>query len=124
MNLNHLTIPVANLERAIDFYQLLGLHLIVKSDDYARFECLDGSSTFSLHFSNAFQPDPSLWIYFEHERLDEKINELIEKGILMDELPKDQSWLWREARLKDPDGHQLIIYFAGKNRKNPPWRIS
>jgi hypothetical protein len=35
----------------------------------------------------------------------------------------DQTWLWREARLKDPDGNQLILYSAGKNRKDPPWKI-
>ncbi|MEM7380928.1 MAG: VOC family protein, partial [Bacteroidota bacterium] len=41
-----------------------------------------------------------------------------------EELPRDQSWLWREARLKDPDGNTLILYHAGENRKNPPWRIN
>ena len=34
-----------------------------------------------------------------------------------------QRWLWKEASLNDPDGNKIIIYEAGKNRKNPPWRI-
>ena len=48
---------------------------------------------------------------------------LIEKGIVFEELPDDKPWLWREARLKDPDNNQLIIYFAGKKRTDPPWKI-
>jgi hypothetical protein len=38
-------------------------------------------------------------------------------------MPNNKSWLWREARLKDPDNNQLILYYAGINRQNPPWRI-
>ena len=29
-----------------------------------------------------------------------------------------------EVRLKDPVNNQLILYFAGENRLNPPWRIN
>ena len=32
-------------------------------------------------------------------------------------------YLWREARLRDPDGHDVRLYFAGENRLNPPWRM-
>lgn len=32
-------------------------------------------------------------------------------------------YLWREARLRDRDGHELRLYFAGENRLNPPWRL-
>ena len=39
-------------------------------------------------------------------------------------MPSDKRWLWREVRLKDPDNNQLILYFAGENRLNPPWRIN
>jgi len=63
-------------------------------------------------------------VYFEIEKLDEYVNRLVAEGITFEELPKDQVWLWREARLKDTDGNQLILYHAGKNRKNPPWRIN
>jgi catechol 2,3-dioxygenase-like lactoylglutathione lyase family enzyme len=49
MNLNQITIPSVNLEKAIDFYQTLGLKLIVHSNaHYARFVCPDGTSTFSI----------------------------------------------------------------------------
>ena len=49
--------------------------------------------------------------------------QLVEKGIEFEELSNDKRWLWREARLKDVDGNQLILFFAGENRLNPPWRL-
>lgn len=50
MNLNQITLPVINLEKSIRFYETLGLTLIVKTlPHYARFECSEGMSTFSLH---------------------------------------------------------------------------
>jgi len=51
------------------------------------------------------------------------VNQLQVKGISFDELPNDKPWLWREARLKDSDQNTLILYFAGDNRLNPPWKI-
>ena len=48
---------------------------------------------------------------------------LQEKGIEFEELPNDKPWLWKEARVKDPDGNQIILYHAGENRLNPPWRL-
>jgi hypothetical protein len=49
--------------------------------------------------------------------------ELKAKGIQFEHEPIDQSWLWREARLKDLDNNQLILFYAGKNRVDPPWKI-
>ncbi|HET9277851.1 MAG TPA: VOC family protein [Flavitalea sp.] len=124
MNLNQVTVPVVNVEKSIDFYKKLGLRLIVKSlPHYARFECIEGNSTFSLHQVDKRQKGEGIWIYFEVQNLDDYVNTLIDKGIVFEELPNDKEWLWREARLKDPDNNQLIVYFAGTNRKNPPWRI-
>jgi uncharacterized glyoxalase superfamily protein PhnB len=62
-------------------------------------------------------------VYFECEDLDKKVADLIEKGIRFDEKPNDKFWLWREARLKDTDGNQLILFYGGENRINPPWKI-
>ncbi len=124
MNLNQITVPVVNIEESIDFYEKLGLRLIVKSlPDYARFECIEGDATFSLHQVDNRQNAEGIWVYFEVQNIDDYVNTLIDKGIVFEELPIDKEWLWRESRLKDPDNNQLIIYFAGDNRKNPPWRI-
>ncbi|MBK6399655.1 MAG: VOC family protein [Bacteroidetes bacterium] len=124
MNLNQITIPSLNLINAIAFYQKLGMKLIVNSlPRYARFQCPDGNSTFSIHEVDDLPVGEGIWIYFECENLDEFVNKLIVKGISFDELPNDKPWLWREARIKDPDQNTLILYFAGENRLNPPWKI-
>ncbi len=123
MNLNQITISVRDVAKSMVFYEHLGLELIVKSlPTYARFQCPMGDATFSLHQSNQ-QINDSTWIYFEVDNLDAKVNELLGLGFEFDELPNDKPWLWREARLKDLDNNQLILYYAGVNRKNPPWRI-
>lgn len=124
MNLNQITVPSLDLEISIPFYQTLGLRLIVHSTShYARFECPNGTSTFSLHATDELPNGVGIVVYFECEDLDKKVNELMQAGIEFDDEPTDQSWLWREARLKDPDGNQLILYYAGENRLNPPWKL-
>jgi len=124
MNLNQITVPSLNVERAIDFYEKLGLKLIVKAlPHYARFESPKGEATFSLHQVEKLPQGEGIYVYFETEQLDEEVNRLLELGIQVDEMPEDKSWLWREARLLDLDGNKLILYWAGENRKNPPWRI-
>lgn len=122
-DLNQVTIMVKNMEKSIEFYQTLGLKLIVDArPKYARFECMHGDSTFSLHESNE-SGTKNIWLYFETKTLDADVRALQNKGVVFECLPTDQSWLWREARLKDPDGNQLILYYAGENRKDPPWRL-
>ena len=125
MNLNQITIPSRDLSISIPFYEELGLKLIVRSKPtYARFECPNGASTFSIHQVEELPIGEGITVYFESENLDEHVGELIKKGIKFDELPNDKEWLWREARLRDPDGNKLILFFGGENRLNPPWRIS
>jgi catechol 2,3-dioxygenase-like lactoylglutathione lyase family enzyme len=123
MNLNQVTVPVQNVPASIEFYEKLGLRLIVHTDDnYARFECPEGDSTFSIHRVDQIHALNGIWVYFEVSDVDKQVQALSDAGLDIEEGPKDQPWLWREARLKDLDGNQIIIYTAGENRKNPPWR--
>lgn len=127
MNLNQVTVPSLDVKKAIAFYELLGLRLIVHTHDaYARFECPDGESTFSIHLVNQLpvREGNGVVVYFESEDLDEQVARLQAVGVVFDLLPTDQPWLWREAHLKDPDGNLLILYYAGENRKDPPWKLS
>ncbi|WP_396591400.1 VOC family protein [Allomuricauda sp. R78024] len=124
MNLNQITVPSLNLTKSIPFYEKLGLKLIVKAlPHYARFECPDGHATFSIHLVEQLPKGDGIYVYFECDNLDEYIAALTQKEIVFDEPPSDRPWLWREARLKDVDGNQIILYHAGENRLNPPWRI-
>ncbi len=125
MNLNQITIPSLDVKRAIPFYEALGLTMIVQAlPQYVRFVCSDGNTTFSIHLVDELPKGDGIYLYFESTQLDAKVKELVSKGIRFDELPNDKPWLWREARLKDPDGNQIILYFAGENRLNPPWRVN
>ena len=124
MNLNQITIPSLDLEKSIPFYQTLGLKLIVKSlPHYARFECPDGTSTFSIQKVEQLSTGNGIHIYFECDNLDKYVSELFDNGIEFDEMPNDKNWLWREAHLKDIDNNHLILYHAGENRLNPPWKL-
>ncbi len=124
MNLNQITVPSINVEKAIAFYEKLGLKLIVKAlPHYARFECLEGDATFSIHQVEKLPSGDGIYVYFECSDLDQEVTSLQEKGILFEELPNDKPWLWREARLRDMDNNQIILFFGGANRKNPPWRV-
>lgn len=124
MNLNQITVPSLNVEKAISFYENLGLKLIVKSlPHYARFECPEGDATFSIHQVDEKPSADGIYVYFECQNLDAQVALLKEKGIIFEELPTDKRWLWREAKLRDLDGNQIILFYGGENRKNPPWRI-
>lgn len=124
MRLNQVTLPSLDVERGVQFYEKLGLKLIVSAlPRYVRFVCLDGQSTLSLHIVDEIKPGEGVCIYFECDDVDETVRQLVEKNVQFDHMPTDQPWLWREARLYDPDGNRIILYTAGENRLNPPWRI-
>jgi predicted lactoylglutathione lyase len=62
-------------------------------------------------------------VHFESDRLDELVAALKEKGFAFEQDPTDRDYLWREAILRDPDGHVLFLYHAGENRLDPPWKL-
>jgi len=125
MNLNQVTAPSTDVARSIEFYRRLGLRLIVDAlPRYARFECPDGDSTFSVERVEQAPSGRGIVVYFECEGLEQAVADLKKKGVRFESEPNEQPWLWREARLNDPDGNSLCLFQAGKNRKNPPWRVA
>ncbi|WP_223788186.1 VOC family protein [Marinicella meishanensis] len=128
MNLNQITILSPDVNRAMAFYQMLGLQLIVDaSPRYVRLACPSGDSTFSISHSEAAQAGceaAGTVLYFEVADVDRTHRRLVDHGIPFLIQPQDQPWLWRESLLQDPDGHPIKIYSAGHHRKNPPWRVS
>jgi len=111
------------MAEAIEFYIKLGFIQIVDTPHYARFECPDGGSTFSLSLEDAEFSNGAI-IYFEHANLDRWVADLKLEGVTFEQEPTDQSYLWREAMIKDPSGNKIKLYYAGTNRLNPPWRIN
>ena len=124
MELNQVTVYSSDLARSEVFYSTLGLRLIVKDDHYLRFECPDGSSTFSVEAADVVSASDSIKLYFECDDLDAEYERLHSAGVEFEQPPTDMPWLWREANLRDPDGHRLCLFYAGENRHNPPWRLS
>ncbi len=125
MKLNQVTITVADFERSKAFFAALGLKLIVDSPPrYARFIVPGNDATFSIEAAPDLAPGADrTHVYFECDDLDARCAALAAGGFNFVEKPADKPWLWREAKLLDPDGREIILYFAGENRLNPPWRI-
>jgi hydroxymethylpyrimidine/phosphomethylpyrimidine kinase len=122
MNLNQVTLPAQDYDSSVAFYRRLELRQIVDSPGhYARFEC-PGGATLSVHVEDGRQAGDSV-IYLESEDLDAWVARLQAAGIVFEAGPEDQSWGWREARLRDPAGNRLCLYRAGEYRRFPPWRI-
>lgn len=121
-SLNQVTVGSTNYAASVDFYKALGLQQIVDSpsNGYARFEVPNGA-TFSIHESEDI--GTSTVVYFESKRLDAWVSELVSEGFAFEQMPQDESWGWREARLLDPSGNIVCLYSAGENRRYPEWRI-
>jgi len=125
VNLNQVSLPSEDLRKACVFYRRLGLTQIVDAlPRYARFECPGGGATLSLHLSSLGDARPEFpVVYLECPTLDSLCAELVQAGVTFESGPCDQPWLWREARLRDPDGNAICLYWAGPNRRFPPWRL-
>jgi catechol 2,3-dioxygenase-like lactoylglutathione lyase family enzyme len=123
MKLNQVTLPARDLRASIVFYEKLGFKLIVNDDHYARFELPPENTTLSLELTAApVGLGPA--IYLECDDLDARVSALKAVGIGFESPPEDKSWKWREAWLRDPSGNRLCLYFAGENRRFPPWRLA
>ena len=123
MRLNQITIPVSDIPRSRAFYQRLGFRLLVDSPHYSRFLAPEGDTTFSLSVTT--DPIvPGAVIYLESDALDDEVGRLKALGFVFETEPEDMRYLWREARLRDPDGHLIKLFYAGENRIDPPWRVN
>ena len=124
IRLNQITVTGTNYERSVDFYRRLGLRQIVDSPEngYARFETA-GGVTLSVQIDPEEKIIATTAIYLECDDLDERVEKLARSGIAFEHGPRNQPWMWREARLRDPDGNIIFFYHAGEHRRFPPWRM-
>jgi catechol 2,3-dioxygenase-like lactoylglutathione lyase family enzyme len=124
MNLNQVTLPASDVARSAAFYRVMGFRQIVEDlPAYARFECPVGGATFSLHQVPEVMRGSGVIVYFECDDVDGTVARLRDAGVAIDVPPQDQSWLWREAYLRDPDDNVICLFSAGANRRYPPWRL-
>jgi hydroxymethylpyrimidine/phosphomethylpyrimidine kinase len=122
--LNQVTVTGTNYKASVDFYGRLGLQQIVDSPDtgYARFETA-GGVTLSVQIDPDEKIVATTAIYLECDDLDQRVEQLARSGIAFEHGPRNQPWMWREARLRDPDGNIIFFYKAGESRRFPPWRM-
>jgi len=122
--LNQVTMTVTDYPRAVEFYRKLGLRQIVDSveNGYARFETA-GGATLSIQADPDEKISATTAVYLECDDLDERVEGLARSGIPFEHGPRNQPWMWREARLRDPDGNIIFLYKAGEARRFPPWRV-
>ncbi len=124
--LNQITLPAADYAASVAFYKQMGLTQIVDSPEseegggYARFEAANGV-TLSIHVGDGAVGGATT--YLESGALDAWVAYLARRGVRFDQMPKDEDWGWREARLADPAGNRLCLYQAGEYRRYPPWRV-
>jgi len=122
MRMNQVTVSMPDLDAGWRFYRTLGLLPIVDSRPrYVRFLCPDGDSTFSIAQGQSAGNGTS--IYFECDDVDATVARLRDAGIEIVGDPEDKRWLWREVEIHDPSGNGIVLFQAGANRINPPWRV-
>jgi hydroxymethylpyrimidine/phosphomethylpyrimidine kinase len=122
--LNQVTVTGKDYAKSVAFYRALGLRQIVDSPDngYARFETA-GGATLSVQCDPEETISATTAIYLECDDLDERVEKLARSGLAFEHGPRNQPWMWREARLRDPDGNIIFMYKAGEARRFPPWRM-
>jgi hydroxymethylpyrimidine/phosphomethylpyrimidine kinase len=124
LRLNQVTVTGKDYAKMVAFYTKLGLTQIVDSPEnlYARFET-DGGTTFSIQCDPEAEIGETIAVYFECDDLDERVDKLARAGMAFEHGPRNQPWMWREARLRDPSGNTVFLYKAGEARRFPPWRV-
>ena len=121
IDFNHALIYVLNVPRAMKFYRdLLGFEVVEVDEDYARLRSPETKSTIALHKltgdTTTMPSRAGVRLYFEVKDLDGLCKELASEGVKIDQMPTDMPWGWRHAYLRDPDGHELSLYWAGEKR--------
>lgn len=122
LEFNHAMIYTAVLPQAIEFYRdRLGFQVVDSYPGaYLRMKSPTGNSTIALHVVSRGQkmspPAEGMRLYFEVKDLNGLCRKLRARGVTLDQGPRTMPWGWRHAYLRDPDGHQISLYWAGKAR--------
>ncbi|MGH9812006.1 MAG: VOC family protein [Candidatus Acidiferrales bacterium] len=122
---NHAMIYVRRIELALRFYRdRLGFRLIETfrwqgRAVYARLRSPRGNTSIALHLpERGDRPNTKsgIRLYFEVKNLDPLCARLKKEGVKFKQMPKRMPWGWTHAYLKDPDGYELSLYWAGAKR--------
>ena len=124
LTFNHAMVYSRDVAAALHFYgNVLGLKVLEEFRGgerlvYARLKAPEGDGTIALHL---LEPGKELHaggvrLYFETRDLDRCCKRLEAAGAKFSQKPKVMPWGWKHAYLDDPDGHEVSLYWAGKQR--------
>jgi catechol 2,3-dioxygenase-like lactoylglutathione lyase family enzyme len=117
---NHAMIYVRDVPTAVSFYEQLGMRLIEQfGDGYARLRSPKGNTTIALHQIGediATTAAEGIRLYFEIPELERACRKLAARGMQFKQMPQRMPWGWTHAYLDDPDGHEISLYLAGRQR--------
>jgi predicted enzyme related to lactoylglutathione lyase len=111
------------MRKSVAFYRKLGLKQIVDSPRTAMPASRPGRRDLLGPDRPRGEIAPTTAIYFECDDLDSRVERLARSGLVFEHGPRNQPWMWREARLRDPAGNIIFLYKAGEARRFPPWRM-
>lgn len=122
---NHAMVYVRDVSKGLRFYaELLGFRLLEQAEFqgtpvYARLRAPRGQATLALHLVEPGRTLPDadgIRLYFETRNLSRLYKRLKAKRVRFLQPPKKMPWGWTHAYLKDPDGHEVSLYWAGAQR--------
>jgi predicted enzyme related to lactoylglutathione lyase len=99
---NHMTLPVSNLESAISFYEdVLGLKKTGEWSNYAIFDV--GGVELGL------EPGGKQSIFLLVDDLDKQYKDMVNRNVRFLTEPEEQPWGGRTATFADPDGNSFAL---------------
>lgn len=125
--INGLILIVKNIEKSLDFYNVLGFSIrnkiegiaVTVSIDNFWIELLKETEVVTAEYKkglNSNQRGVGSFLQIEVDDVDKYHNELLKKGIKSNDHPKDFPWGYREFNITDPDGYILNFYsYLDKN---------
>ncbi|MGC2035848.1 MAG: VOC family protein [Thermoplasmata archaeon] len=125
LSFNHAMVYSRDVGASLRFYRdLLGFKLLEEMEHdgrvvYARLRAPRGDGTLALHLKGppgSRRSDDGIRLYFEVRELDRFCERLRVEGAKLSQFPEAMPWGWRHAYLKDPDGHEISLYWAGPKR--------
>jgi catechol 2,3-dioxygenase-like lactoylglutathione lyase family enzyme len=110
---HHAMLYTRDLERSLAFYRdLLGFRVIDEYPRaYARLVAPKGTGTIAIHVL-----EPGQWLDPSRGGMRLYCRRLAMQGVHFEQLPKKMPWGWQHAYLRDPDGHELSLFWAGAAR--------
>ena len=122
---NHAMIYVRRIEPALLFYRDRLRFRVIETFKwqgrpvYARLRSPRGQTTIVLHLpERGDKPNTrsGIRLYFEVKDLERVCARLKKAGVKFSQMPKLMPWGWKHAYLRDPDGYELSLYWAGPKR--------